>query len=50
MKKMRTHFTNTTEGKIFCAFIALIIVSELGVKLRKFMKKKGIKENHRIEE
>jgi transposase len=38
MKKMRTLFTNVTDGIFFCAFLALKIVSELGVKLSKFLR------------
>ncbi|MDR1608993.1 MAG: transposase [Deltaproteobacteria bacterium] len=41
MKRMRTHNTATTEGKLFCAFLSLIVVSEIGVKLGEMMKKKS---------
>jgi transposase len=34
MKKMRTHSDATTEGKLFCAFLALIAVSLMAEKLR----------------
>jgi transposase len=33
MKRMRTHNTHTTDGKLFCAFIALIAVSQMNTKL-----------------
>ena len=33
MKPMRTHNAATTDGKLFCAFIALIVASEMELKL-----------------
>ncbi|MDR3203711.1 MAG: transposase [Deltaproteobacteria bacterium] len=42
MKRLNTHNTETTDGKLFCAFIALIVTSEIEVKLGKFMRKKRI--------
>jgi transposase len=42
MKRMRTHKTETTDGKIFCAFIALILASEIEVKLRRLMDEKSL--------
>ncbi|MDR3204529.1 MAG: hypothetical protein LBV23_07265 [Deltaproteobacteria bacterium] len=50
MKKMLKHFTCTTDGKTFCSFIALIIVSKPGVKLRKFLKKKCMSKARLITE
>jgi hypothetical protein len=41
MKRMRTHNTASTEGKMFVAFIALIAVSEIGVKLAEMMREKS---------
>jgi transposase len=41
MKKLRAHSSETTEGKLFCAFIALIVASEIGTKLNELMWKKG---------
>jgi transposase len=40
MRPLRTHGAETTDGKMFCAFIALIVASEVGVKLGEYMKKK----------
>ena len=41
MKRMRTHVTATTDGKLFLAFISLIAVSELHAKLGETMRKKS---------
>jgi transposase len=41
MKRLRTHHTESTDGKLFCAFISLIIVSEILNKLGPLMKKRG---------
>ena len=41
MKRMRTHTTATTDGKLFLAFIALIAVSELQIRLKKIMREKS---------
>ena len=41
MKRMHTHTTATTDGKLFLAFCALIAVSELQVKLGAMMKEKS---------
>ena len=38
MKRLRTHKDATTDGKMFCAFVSLIVASELGVKLGDFLK------------
>ena len=36
MKRLRTCSDDTTKGKIFCAFIALIVLSEIDNRLRKY--------------
>jgi hypothetical protein len=41
MRRLRTHNQETTEGKMFCAVIALIVALEIGGKLEKFMGKKS---------
>jgi transposase len=41
MRRMHTHTTATTDGKLFLAFIALIAVSELQAKLKKMMREKS---------
>jgi len=41
MKRMHTHTTATTDGKLFLAFIALIAISELQTKLNKMMREKS---------
>jgi len=41
MKRIRTHTTATTDGKLFLAFIALIAISELQAKLNKIMREKS---------
>jgi transposase len=46
MRRMRTHNEDTTEGKMFCAFIALIVTSHIGVKLRDYLKKKSWSKDH----
>ena len=38
MKRLRTHNPGTTDGKMFCAFIALIAVSSMSRQLSDFMK------------
>jgi len=38
MKRLRTHKNATTDGKLFCAFIALIAISELMQRLKEFLK------------
>jgi transposase len=39
MGRLRTHRDETTDGKVFCAFIALIAVSEIQAKVGPAMKK-----------
>jgi len=41
MKRMHTHTTATTDGKLFLAFIALIAVSEVQVRLKTMMREKS---------
>ena len=41
MKRMRTHTTATTDGKMFLAFIALIAVSEVQAKLGAMMRERS---------
>ena len=50
MKRMRTHNSDTTDGKMFCAFISLIAVSKLSTMLSEFMKKKGMSKDALISE
>ncbi|MDR1658650.1 MAG: transposase [Deltaproteobacteria bacterium] len=50
MKRMRTHNSKTTDGKLFCCFIALIIVSEIGIKLKDLMKIHCLSKNSIIRE
>ena len=45
MKRMRTHNTATTDGKMFCAFIALIVVSKMANMLSSFMKTKSMSKD-----
>jgi transposase len=40
MKRLRTRNAETTDGKLFCAFIAPIVASEMGEKLGEFMREK----------
>jgi transposase len=39
MKRLRTHKQNTTEGKMFCAFLALILRKHIENKLSEWLKK-----------
>jgi transposase len=50
MKRMRTHSSKTTDGKMFCAFIALIAVLELNNRLSAFMKEKSMSKDSVIYE
>jgi transposase len=45
MKRMRTHTSATTDGKLFVAFISLIAVSQMGMKLADFMKEKSMSKD-----
>ena len=50
MKRLRTHSSTTTDGKMFCAFIALIAVSEMTNRLSCIMKKKSMSKDGLISE
>jgi transposase len=50
MKRLRTHNTHTTDGKLFCAFIALIITSHINAKLGEFMKGRSMSKDSVIAE
>ena len=41
MKRMRTHNDKTTNGKLFCVFIALIAINSIGEKVKDLNDKKG---------
>jgi transposase len=41
MKRLRTHQTETTDGKLFCSFLSLIVSAEMGEKLRDLMVEKS---------
>lgn len=41
MRRLRTHTTATTDGKLFCAFIALIVVSRVQTVLGPLMREKS---------
>lgn len=44
-KRMHTHISATTDGKMFCAFISLIVISAMNEEIRKSkMKKKRSKD------
>jgi transposase len=45
MKRLRTHSSNTTDGKMFCAFIALICALEIMNRLSTFMKEKSMSKD-----
>lgn len=50
MKRLRTHNADTTEGKLFVAFIALIVVAQIEVKLGHFMREKSMSKDMLISE
>ncbi|MCL1876392.1 MAG: transposase [Synergistaceae bacterium] len=50
MKRLRTHSSNTTEGKMFCAFIALIAALEMAKKLSLYRKEKSMSKAALISE
>jgi transposase len=50
MKRLRTHNTHTTDGKLFCAFVALIATSHVNAKLGAFMKDKSMSKDSAIAE
>ena len=50
MKRMRTHASATTDGKLFLAFISLIAVSEIHAKLGEMMRKRSLSKDAVIAE
>jgi transposase len=50
MKRMHTHTGITTDGKLFCAFIALIAVSEMTIKLLTLNRRKTMSKAEVISE
>jgi transposase len=50
MKRLRTHSTHTIDGKMFCAFIALIVALEIVNRLSVFMKDKSMSKDAVISE
>jgi hypothetical protein len=50
MNGLGTPNAETTDGKLFCAFIALIVVSEIEKKLGNFMRRKRWSKSHVIAE
>jgi len=50
MKRLRTHASHTTDGKMFCAFIALIVALEMVNRLSAFMKEKSMSKDTVISE
>jgi transposase len=50
MKRLRTHTDATTDGKLFCAFVGLIVASEIRVKLGEFMTSKRMSKAALIRE
>ncbi|GHV42753.1 hypothetical protein FACS1894187_25160 [Synergistales bacterium] len=50
MKRLRTHNTQTTDGKLFCAFLALIAISQVNVKLGAYMKDNSMSKDSVISE
>jgi transposase len=50
MKRLRTHKTETTDGKLFCAFLSLITVTYMWDKLRDQMKRKSLSKTAIIRE
>ena len=50
MKRMHTHNSDTTDGKIFCSFISLIAVSQMTSLLSEFMRSKSMSKDALISE
>lgn len=50
MDRLRTHVAETTDGKVFCAFLSLIAVFELENHLSGFMKDKNMSKDRVISE
>jgi len=50
MKRLRTHSSKTTDGKMFCAFIALIVALEMENKLSVYKEEKSMSKSALISE
>jgi transposase len=50
MRRLRTHNGETTEGKTFRAFIAMIVVSHIGVRLEDYMGRRSWSKERVIQE
>jgi len=50
MKRLHTHSSSTTDGKMFCSFIALIAAIEMANRLSEFMEKKSMSKDALISE
>jgi transposase len=50
MKRLRTNSSNTTDGKMFCAFVALIAATEMNNRLSGVMKEKSMSKDAVISE
>ena len=50
MKRLHTHTSATTDGKLFCAFIALIAISQMSACLGSFMSEKSMDKDEVIAE
>jgi len=50
MKRLRTHSESTTEGKLFVAFVSLIVVSHISNMLGSFMKERSMSKGALIAE
>ena len=50
MKRLHTHSSSTTDGKMFCSFIALITAIEMANKLSELMKQKSMSKDAVISE
>jgi len=50
MKRLRTHNTHTTDGKLFCAFVALIAASHINARLGTFMRDNSMSKDSVIAE
>ena len=42
LKRLRTHSSNTTDGKMFCTFIAMIAASEMEIWLSVYKREKSM--------
>ena len=50
MKRLHTHSSSATDGKMFCSFIALIAAIEMANRLSEFMEKKSMSKDAVISE